>query len=486
MTIASKLTQLAEIKADIKQAINDKGQTVGDNMTTYAEAIGSIESLEKVTISGSNVPVNEKVFIGFDTSKNAQIVSSDNNYTYSGISMGGGVFKTSLPDPLPYQQNYTVNGTVTINNSYQGTGWSSNNYITSITINEEKNIEFICKCYFSSTSSVRSLGNLVGVSNKTIFLHSGTAYERAGTYDSSPSTGNIWVRVRIINGIAIGWWLPDNNYTESSLPDIDSWQRGFVGNKSTNSFTVTIGRTMGSNGANWSGNIYLDCCKIYELDIENNTKTLIWQLLSPFSLVKPDITKYIPSGDWDIKKGQGTPSDATHVLGFRFGVYGFKYDSSNLSYPCAKTFRWNLANATSAYVKGHFKTGSSWAGSSIMEPILAYTTNSYSSPIYIYIANDDRRLTGFGGTIISSCSTKTEYWFEVELKADGTRTVKTSTDGTNWTTTTETVTAPSWSDYTDIPCLGYWGNANFYFNGTIYDFECGYTDTETHTFKLWK
>ena len=42
MSIASKLTQLAGIKSDIKEAIIAKGQTVGDDMTEYASAISNI------------------------------------------------------------------------------------------------------------------------------------------------------------------------------------------------------------------------------------------------------------------------------------------------------------------------------------------------------------------------------------------------------------------------------------------------------------
>lgn len=42
-SIASQLETLAGIKSDIKAAIIDKGQTVGDDFSTYATAIGNIE-----------------------------------------------------------------------------------------------------------------------------------------------------------------------------------------------------------------------------------------------------------------------------------------------------------------------------------------------------------------------------------------------------------------------------------------------------------
>lgn len=42
-SIASQLETLASIKSDIKAAIIDKGQTVGDDFSTYATAIGNIE-----------------------------------------------------------------------------------------------------------------------------------------------------------------------------------------------------------------------------------------------------------------------------------------------------------------------------------------------------------------------------------------------------------------------------------------------------------
>lgn len=50
MSISSRLTQLAGIKAGIKSAIIAKGVTVGDDMTAYATAISSISG------SGSSDP----------------------------------------------------------------------------------------------------------------------------------------------------------------------------------------------------------------------------------------------------------------------------------------------------------------------------------------------------------------------------------------------------------------------------------------------
>ena len=74
MSIASKLQQLIGIKADIKDAINQQGQSVGDNMTEYASAI--------LAISGggglpATLPENETT-VNTDESHTAVVLSNDN------------------------------------------------------------------------------------------------------------------------------------------------------------------------------------------------------------------------------------------------------------------------------------------------------------------------------------------------------------------------------------------------------------------------
>lgn len=491
MSIASAIATKQQQVADCYTSVDNMGGTLPatQNLSNLPAAIESISIGDTVTIAGSDVPYGQKVYIRFDTSKQPYLTSFSNAYTYTGVSNGDGTFKIALPDPLPYLQNYVVNGSVSIADNLDGTGWSSSNYLSNI--NEpmqEVNLEIICKAQWNYNTSVQVLHSYLGINNNGLFSYIGQNWSRPNTSDTPSGAGEYWFKVRIVNGIALGSFIKDNNYTEETLPN-SGWSYGFVANKNTEGLNFTVGQSFGGNGSSWASTIHLDTLKIYVLDIENSTKQLTWQMYSPFNLTLPDTQNPIPSGDWTIKQGQGTPQDATGVLQFvgNKGVSSFKY-SSTYFYPCAKTFRWNLSGAKSIYAKGHFKTPSSWS-SNAHQPILAYTTNTYSNPVVIYRNYSSGHLSGtFGDIIPISLATNTEYWFEATIDNQGNRTQKYSTDGETWTTTTDTTTAPTWTDYTDVPCIGYWGNANFYWSGTIYDVECGYVDAndETHTFKLWK
>lgn len=493
MSIATAIENAQQKVANCYTSVDNMGGTLPatQNLSNLPAAIESISGGDTVTIAGSDVPYGQKVYIRFDTHREPYLTSFSNAYTYTGVSNGDGTFKIALPDPLPYLQNYVVNGSVTIADDLNGTGWGASNYLSNIVEPlQEVNLEIIGKVCFSSGTSVKVICPYAAMSSRGLFTYfdSNTSWDRATTERSISSNTFYWFRVRIINGIAIGWTLGDSGYVESTLPDIDNWTGQFVTNKNTEALAVTIGKTFGSNGTNWNERIVLSAFKIYNLDIENGTKRLTWQMYSPFNLTLSDMTKYIPSGDWYIKSGQGTPIDSPHPLGFRKGFDDFYRDSSTSLYPCAKTFRWNLSGAKSIYCKGHFKTPSSWV-SNVHQPILAYTTNSYAYPVTVYRDYNSGHLTGtFGDIIPVSLATNTEYWFEATMDNQGNRTQKYSTDGENWTTTSDTVTAPTWKDYTDVPSVGYWGNGNFTWRGGIMDLECGYVDAndETHTFKLWK
>lgn len=493
MSITSAISNAQQRVANAYTSVSTMGGTLPatQDLSHLPTAIESIPSGDEVTISGTSVPSGQKALIRFDTSKQPYLADFYNAYTYTGISNGDTTFKTALPTPLPYLQNYTVNGTVTISDDLKGTGWSASDYLSGIIEPmNEIDLEFIGKIKWSSGTTVRIINSLLGISERGLFTYfnSGNNWDRPATTRSISSTQTwYWVRIRVINSVAIAWFIVDNNYTEETLPDIDSWTGVFVNNVSTEGLNLAIGKVIGSNGSAYNNDMDLSTFKIYQLNTTNHTKSLIWQMYSPFSLTISDMTKYIPSGDWDVRKGQGTPIIATKPLGFSKGLNDFHIDSSTNLYPCAKTFRWNLSNAKSIYIKSHFKTPSSWV-SNAHQPLLAYTTNTWSNPVTVYRDYSSSNLSGTFGILISSISTNTEYWIEATLDNQGNRVQKYSTDGVNWTTTSDTVTAPTWTDYTDVPSVGYWGNANFYWSGIIYDLECGYVDAndETHTFKLWK
>lgn len=491
MSIATAIENARQKVANCYTSVDNMGGTLPatQNLSNLPAAIESISTGDTVTIAGSDVPYGQKALIRFDTSRQAYLTSFYNAYTYTGTSNGDGTFKIALPDPLPYLQNYVVNGNVSIADNLDGTGWGTSNYLSNIIEPlQEVNLEIICKAYWNHSTGVQVLHSYLGINNNGLFSYTGQKWSRPNTSDTPSGAGEYWFKVRVVNGIAFGSFIKDNNYTEETLPS-SGWSYGFIANKNTEGLNFTVGQSFGDNGSNWASTIHLDTLKIYVLDIENGTKQLTWQMYSPFNLTLPDTQNPIPSGDWTIKTGQGTPQDATGVLQLveNKGVSSFKY-SPTYYYPCAKTFRWNLAGAKSAYVKGHIKTQSGSWSSSTNYPVLCYTTNTYANPMLVYVHGGNKALSGSWGTIIPNIATNTEYWFEATLDNQGNRTVKYSTDGETWTTTSDTAAAPTWQDYTDVPCIGYWGNANFYWGGTIYDLETGYVDAndETHTFKLWK
>lgn len=98
MAIADKLTQLAQIKSDIKAAIIAKGQTVTDDMTQYATAIGNIAgSYAEDTLVGSSATITTTVLNG----------------TYSGdIAIDNTATVTITPN-----EGYNLPSTVTVVNA---------------------------------------------------------------------------------------------------------------------------------------------------------------------------------------------------------------------------------------------------------------------------------------------------------------------------------------------------------------------------------
>ena len=93
MSVAEKLTQLASIKSDIKTAINGKGQTVGDDMTTYASAISNISTQPRLQSKSVNPTTSQ------------QTVAPDNGYDgLSSVSVGAIQTETKNITPTTSQQ----------------------------------------------------------------------------------------------------------------------------------------------------------------------------------------------------------------------------------------------------------------------------------------------------------------------------------------------------------------------------------------------
>lgn len=483
MSIATAIDNAQQKVANCYTSVDNMGGILPatQNLSNLPAAIESIPGGDEVTISGSNIPANQRVIIGFTPSGVPYLTSYFTEFAYTGISNGDTTFRTALPNPLPHQISYNTVGSPVIDDYYKTSNWSTSDYIdTGITLDYYSgNWEWICKAYYVPNSTNQVLLGAVALYYGFSY-YEGNDWRRTGnTTKHISATNTYWFRVRCVDGVLMGYFLTDNNYTVETLPSLSSWS-GCTVKSYQSSYTgnVTIGKYASASYRN-QDYIYLDSIRIYSINTTNNTKTLIWQMFEPFDTtpIPDDTTGVQPSGDWTV---QGNVP-----LDYRWG-YLNSFGSSN--YIKAKTFRWNLANAKSIYAKGHFKTPSSLS-TSYHQPLLAYTTNGYSSPVLIYYHSTNKYLSGTFGVIIpANVTTNTEYWFEATLDNQGNRTVKYSTDGETWTTTSDTVTAPSWEDYTDVPSVGYWGNGNFYWGGTIYDLETGYVDAndETHTFKLWK
>ena len=496
MSIATAIENAQQRVANCYTSVDNMGGTLPatQNLSNLPAAIESIPSGgDTVTIPNSGTTAEQKVLISFNSLSTPFLVDDYNKYIYTAVSNGDDTFRTALSTTAPYMENFTVQGSLTMSQDLVTTGWSTANYIdTNVEYLGDDGIEVLCKAYWDTASSLCPITTFCGMtSGKGLSGWNGSSWSTSSFYyNNNQSMGygtdtNIWVRCRVIKGISMGWYIVDNNYTEDTLPSLDDynlWRPCYIINCSESN-RVYIGRATSSNNK-WIDNIDLDHCKVYTLDTTNHTKTLAWQMYKPFSKTEQDTTHMIPSGDWDLRNGTSNAVSTTAL----WNSYGSLNGFTTQCHPAAKTFRWNLATAKSIYCKAHIKTAAS-ASTSIHEPVIAYATNTYSVPLEIHISSSSpHAINGFGGEIFASTSTNTEYWFEVELQADGTRTVKTSLDGETWTTTTGTVTAPTWSNYSDVPTIGYWGNANFCFRGSIYNVEAGYVDANdvTHTFKLWK
>ena len=106
MTIASRLTQLAGIKADIKTALIAQGQSVGDDMTAYAAAISNIEG------GGSSEGPDDVTFYDYDGTVVASYSMSDfaalsampSNPIHAGLTSQG--WNWSLSDAKTYVAKY--------------------------------------------------------------------------------------------------------------------------------------------------------------------------------------------------------------------------------------------------------------------------------------------------------------------------------------------------------------------------------------------
>lgn len=174
MSIATAIENAQQKVANCYTSVDNMGGTLPatQNLLNLPAAIESISTGDTVTIAGSDVPENEKVLIRFDSNREPYLSNLYNAYTYTGISNGDGTFKTALPSLIPFVQNYTVNGNLTITDDYVASGWSSTNYITT---NYEPidnvDTELLIKAYWGVDSNVRDLSSYCALNYNGLFFY---------------------------------------------------------------------------------------------------------------------------------------------------------------------------------------------------------------------------------------------------------------------------------------------------------------------------
>lgn len=159
-TISEKLQRLNTYKQDIKQAIIDKGQTVEDNMSVYAEAINKISG----GLDGIQVDMSVNLH---DTSgiKYNYYLSAGKEVAYNGWSISGWVY-------LEAGKNYYVysgSASNVIYNFYYGP--NKDLLQTGISIAGKDSLLYPTKTGYYKFSS-----NTSGITNLTIYNVTGNVY----------------------------------------------------------------------------------------------------------------------------------------------------------------------------------------------------------------------------------------------------------------------------------------------------------------------
>lgn len=85
MSVAEKITQLQQIKTDIKNAIINKGNSVGDDFRTYAKAIGAIST--PLTINGTGIKFAYSTFSSIPRNVNLSGVTNFSQMFYQCTSL---------------------------------------------------------------------------------------------------------------------------------------------------------------------------------------------------------------------------------------------------------------------------------------------------------------------------------------------------------------------------------------------------------------
>ena len=85
MSVAEKITQLQQIKTDIKNAIINKGNSVGDDFRTYAKAIGAIST--PLTINGTGIKFAYSTFSSIPRNVNLSGITNFSQMFYNCTSL---------------------------------------------------------------------------------------------------------------------------------------------------------------------------------------------------------------------------------------------------------------------------------------------------------------------------------------------------------------------------------------------------------------
>lgn len=204
MSINAKVNKLLETKADIKAAITEKGQSVGDVFSTYADKIRAIETgkdVSGVTATPNDV-LSPKVFVDSDGNERTGTIATKNS---SNLTASG----STITVPAGYYANQATKSVSTATQATPSVSVNSSGLITASATQTEGYVSAGTKSGTKQLTTQAAKTITPGTSNQTAIS--------AGTYATGAVTvkgdSNL-VASNIKSGVSI--FGVSGNYTPSS------------------------------------------------------------------------------------------------------------------------------------------------------------------------------------------------------------------------------------------------------------------------------
>ena len=177
MSIDAKVNKLLETKADIKAAITEKGQSVGDVFSTYADKIRAIETgkdVSGVTATPNDV-LSPKVFVDSDGNERIGTIATKNS---SNLTASG----STITVPAGYYANQATKSVSTATQATPSVSVNSSGLITASATQTEGYVSAGTKSGTKQLTTQAAKTITPGTSNQTAIS--------AGTY----ATGAVTVK----------------------------------------------------------------------------------------------------------------------------------------------------------------------------------------------------------------------------------------------------------------------------------------------------